>query len=105
MSAVFIATMVADHQATHYDEKMAEHFGSLPLTLLRLFQATSGGLDWDDIMQHLQLVSPISSVVFVFYLFLVTYVIMMVLTGACVHQVIKVADEDLEHVIQAELHR
>jgi len=56
-------------------------------------------------MELLADVSPTASVVFLMYLCLVIYVIMMVLTGVCVHQATRVADEDLEYVIQTEMAR
>jgi len=103
MFGVYIVMSVAEHQAEQWDDDLASHFGSLSSTLLVFFQATAGGIDWHILTDSLARVSVFAVIVFLLYICVVLYAIQNILTGVCVNQATRAADEDIESVIQEEL--
>merc|ERR1740138_1382329 len=102
---VYLTTSVAEHRAYSPDAELNAHFGTLPRTLLVLFQSTSGGIDWASLTEMLGRVSWACVTLFIVYMCLVMYAIMNILTGVCVNQATRAADDDVEFVIQDALER
>merc|ERR1719188_130379 len=54
---VYLTTSVAEYRKDADDPELKRYFGSLPRTLMVLFQATAGGIDWHIITDLLADVS------------------------------------------------
>jgi len=88
--AVCFTQLVAEHWSQR-DESLPVHmelntfYGSLWTSVLSLFAATSGGVDWRDIIMPLvQEISPFLAVVFMCYIAFSVMVVMNLVTGVFV---------------------
>merc|ERR1712238_531621 len=56
ITSVYLTQIVADYRASDSEgyPGLAQYYGSLGSSLLSLFQATSGGNDWDDLVTPLR---------------------------------------------------
>eukprot|EP00927_Polykrikos_kofoidii_P037122 TRINITY_DN31299_c0_g1_i2.p1 TRINITY_DN31299_c0_g1~~TRINITY_DN31299_c0_g1_i2.p1 ORF type:complete len:846 (+),score=151.53 TRINITY_DN31299_c0_g1_i2:315-2540(+) len=84
---VFFAKVVADHRRGGGIMSADLHlfFGSLRSSLLSLFAATSGGVDWSDVLRPLMLdISPWLAIVFCLYIAFAVLVMMNLVTGVFV---------------------
>jgi len=80
--------------------EIAMYYGSLMRCMLSLFQAITGGMDWDDLVSPLlRDVSPWLSLVFVLYIAVATLAIMNVVTGVFVDSVLASAKVDKEQFL------
>lgn len=61
--------------------QLAETYGSLPIALLSLFMAISGGMDWADFMQPLRALPPIYTALFLAFISFLVIGILNVVTG------------------------
>mmetsp|Transcript_14574 Transcript_14574/g.42513 ORF Transcript_14574/g.42513 Transcript_14574/m.42513 type:complete len:560 (+) Transcript_14574:115-1794(+) len=102
---VYLATLVSISVEDTIDPDLKVYFGSLPKVLLSLFQATTGGLDWEVLTKILQGVSAGAVGVFLLYICVMYYAIMNILTGVCVNHATKAAEKDVDNVIREELFR
>lgn len=99
---VYLATAASDHQAEMMrqaeviDEDMAMYFGSMPNVMVSLFQATTGGVDWRILSDTLGRISEFTRCMLYVYIAMMVYAIMNILTGICVNNANKAADDDLE---------
>lgn len=74
---------------------LQHHFGSLSMSCLSLFQAITGGKDWDDLTYPLMdLISPFAVLAFSCYILFTVIAMMNVVTGVFVESAIKSAKED-----------
>jgi hypothetical protein len=94
---VYLATAAADHQAKEgSDEEMDMYFGSMHKVVVSLFQATTGGIDWHILSDILRRISEFTCIMLYGYISMMVYAIMNILTGICVNNANKAADDDME---------
>merc|ERR1712050_591424 len=104
VSGVFLVIAIGEHyREGGVGGKVIEHFfGSLVETMVTLFQAVTGGVDWETLWSALMDISPEASVFLLLYIFGVSFCILNMITGVFVDQAAKSAEEDLNHVIQEQ---
>eukprot|EP00439_Symbiodinium_sp_Y106_P026830 s1429_g3.t1 len=75
------------------------YFGSLPRTMMTLYQAISGGIDWGTAVATLLPVSEMLEYVFSAYVFFTVFCCLNIITGIFVDnaKALKVADEENMH--------
>lgn len=97
---VYFTQTVSDWKRSNPDRDLADlshFFGSLPRSVLSLFQAITGGADWDTIAHPLlTTVSPLAGVVFVFYITFATLALLNVVTGVFVESALQSNASDRE---------
>jgi len=88
----------AQQDNAHVDS-LKVFFGSLSTTLLTLFMAMSGGIDWWDVVRLLMEVNSMCCVLFVFFVCLTVIAALNIITGVFVNEGLTMArmDEDLRH--------
>jgi len=99
----YFAWVVADHlkqqqeaASSESDDEVVKYFGSIPKIMISLFQATTGGMDWRDLSDLLCPISPIACAIFYLYISMMVFAIMNILTGICVNNAHKAADDDMD---------
>jgi len=94
----YLAWVVADYLATDgvSDSEVKKHFGSVPRIMISLFQAISGGVDWSDYSELLCRISFTACGIFYAYISMMIFAIMNILTGICVNNANKAADDDMD---------
>lgn len=81
-------------------DSLDRYWGSLGSSMLSLFQAMSGGLDWDDLLHPLRTThGPYMALIFSIYIAFATLVILNLVTGIFVQS----AQENLRHGRDLEL--
>jgi len=95
---VFLVTAVADHQAKseEADADMEVYFGSMTSAVTSLFQATSNGIDWRLLSDILGKVSVLPQSMLYLYIGMMVFAIMNILTGICVNNANRAAEDDFE---------
>jgi len=96
-----------EHDAANaeVDENLEYWFGSVPRSILSIFQGLSGGIDWNDLVHpFFEDVSPITGIFFVIWLAFMLIAVMNVVTGTFVEQAISQAQhiKDLMRLEQAK---
>lgn len=78
------------------DENLATCFGSLGSTMLSLYKAISGGVDWNDCAAPLHDIHPVLELIFCSYVFLTLFCVLNIITGIFVDnaKALKQMDED-----------
>ncbi|CAE7494511.1 Scn11a [Symbiodinium natans] len=78
-------------------QELVEYYGSLPRAVLTLYQAMTGGVDWNDLSKPLETsISPLMTVVFALYVAFAVLAMMNVVTGVFVESALGSAREDRE---------
>lgn len=104
--SIIITQLVSDHlssltgecssgacQSTSDD--LLHYYGNLPRSMLSLFEAISGGLDWDTLLNPLITdISPLLGALFCFYVIFTTLSMMNVVTGIFVDSVLTSAKNE-----------
>jgi len=100
---VYFTQLVSDHwpdEGPAEDDILNLRFGSLIRTLLSLFQAISGGLDWDALVSPLNdRVSPLAGFCFTIYIGFAVLALLNVVTGVFVDSALKSVAKDTESVL------
>eukprot|EP00747_Dinoflagellata_sp_TGD_P109278 gnl/TRDRNA2_/TRDRNA2_170626_c0_seq1.p1 gnl/TRDRNA2_/TRDRNA2_170626_c0~~gnl/TRDRNA2_/TRDRNA2_170626_c0_seq1.p1 ORF type:complete len:308 (-),score=66.17 gnl/TRDRNA2_/TRDRNA2_170626_c0_seq1:299-1138(-) len=78
------------------EEALRISFGSLLRSILSLYEAISGGKDWDDLVTPLIALNPFFGLIFVFYIAFALLALMNVVTGVFVEAALKSAKDDEE---------
>merc|ERR1719458_1810771 len=68
----------------------------MPQIMSSLFQATTAGVDWRILSDLLAEHSEVTRLVFYGYISMMVYAIMNILTGICVNNANKAADDDMD---------
>jgi len=103
---VYIVTVVSDHQATEGPDSWAiQYFGSMPAGMLSLFQAATTDMDWHTVSEGLWRISPVACCVFFGYVSMMVYAIMNILTGICVNNANRAAEDDFDLSLHEERSR
>mmetsp|Transcript_71803 Transcript_71803/g.202715 ORF Transcript_71803/g.202715 Transcript_71803/m.202715 type:complete len:255 (+) Transcript_71803:1651-2415(+) len=102
MLALCITQLVSDHRlanlednAAHVFEDLNAFYGNLARTMLSLFQAVSGGLDWDDLLAPLIIhISVLLAPLFCFYIAFTILAMLNVVTAIFVESVLETTKKD-----------
>ncbi|CAK9070144.1 unnamed protein product [Durusdinium trenchii] len=92
---VFFMQLSIDYlEETSQDQALMKYFGSLPRTMMTLYQAISGGIDWDNAVVTLLPVTWIIEYIFAAYIFFTIFCCLNIITGIFVDnaKALKVAD-------------
>merc|ERR1719313_1458146 len=87
---VYITQMIAEHATSNPEAALVgtdleAYYGTLSRTLLSLFEAISGGIDWDTLVTPLiQEIHPIMGLIFSFYIAFAVLAMLNVVTGVFV---------------------
>jgi len=94
---VCVTNMVAESARDRPDilageKSLGQYYGTLSRSLLSLFQATTGGVDWNDILKPLQEdISPLLAIPFALYIAFMLLAMMNVITGVFVESSLSAA--------------
>jgi len=84
---------------------LLKYYGSLGSTMLSLFMAITGGINWIELIQPLQTISEWYIVAFVLYVTFVLLGMLNILTAVFVESTNKIAEVDAELVVQEQIER
>lgn len=76
------------------EENLRNHFSSLARTILSLFQAISGGVDWDSLASPLFMVNGVSGFLFALYIAFAVLALLNVVTGVFVQTALQSAKDE-----------
>merc|ERR1740116_577257 len=100
---VYFTQLIADHRMLNLvrdeadDPALVWHFGGVSSSMLSLFQAMSGGVNWEDLCGPLMTnVSPLQGIVFSGYIAFTVLALTNVVTGVFVEGALKSAKEEEE---------
>lgn len=99
---VYLCQMIADsgaEDATILTKDLVDFYGNLPRAVLSLYQAMTGGVDWNDLSLPLEPISPIMSLIFALYIAFAVLAMMNVVTGVFVESALGSAREDREREV------
>mmetsp|Transcript_109245 Transcript_109245/g.315673 ORF Transcript_109245/g.315673 Transcript_109245/m.315673 type:complete len:683 (-) Transcript_109245:464-2512(-) len=101
-----ITQLVSDHRIAAEDtpelEALIKYYGSLGRSMLSLFEAVTGGVDWDDLVSPLIAeISPWLALAFAIYIAFCTLAMMNVVTGVFVESVLLSARTDKDYYLVA----
>jgi len=85
-----------DSSSQHVMEDLMMYWGSLSRTMMTLYMAISGGIDWKDCVRPLRMVSEALEYMFATYVFFTLFCCLNIVTGIFVDnaKALKGADED-----------
>jgi len=92
-----------EHRQRDPSTVLLQHYGTLADTMLSLFMAISGGMDWGDLIQPLLQISHWYYVVYIFFLLFVLFGIMNILTAIFCESANQIAEIDRDLVIQENI--
>jgi hypothetical protein len=88
------------HQDTEPQQGLATYYGSLGCTVLSLYQAITGGIDWNVAVTPLaDSISPVWSVVFSLYIAFVVFAVLNIVTGVFVQSSLENSKDDTDWVM------
>merc|ERR1712137_308097 len=88
---------------TETRQALEEYWGSLRAAMTTLFEAITGGLDWEELAEPLKATGMMYYALFLFYIAFLTFAVLNVLTGIFVDAAMSVAQKDRDSVISEEL--
>lgn len=97
---VYLTQLVSDHGAENPDDMRAEsplrmHYGSLTRSILSLFQAMTGGVDWEDLVNPLmEEITPLLGLLFTVYIAFAVLAMMNVVTAVFIETALQNANKD-----------
>merc|ERR1719374_423647 len=99
-----VATYISSASASDSEaEVLRLHFSSLSMTLLTLFMAMSGGIDWWDVVHPLLKIHAVYALLFLLFVLLMVVVVLNIITGAFVNDAVALARKDEDLRMQQEL--
>lgn len=84
---------------------VAFYWASVPESMLTLFTAITGGMNWEDAMASLRLISPLAASCFVFYIAIAVLAVVNVVTGVFCSTAMESASADKEIATMKQLQR
>jgi len=109
-SIVFVQAAVSFLQSNNFDGELAElreayieWFGSIQLSMRTLLVAISGGTDWIQFCQMLELVSPFYSLMFILYTMLVFHGVLHVVASIFVDSAMNTSKQETTDLIFQEM--
>jgi len=106
--AVIITVHVANHIRSHgdVDPSLILYYGSLGDSMVSLFMATTGGVDWSELLRPLQDVHyAFYTVFFIFYVVFTVFGVMNVLTAVFVDAASHVSELDRDLLVQEHMEK
>lgn len=99
MTGIYFSDLVLSHRADTgpQDENfdtLGVYFGSLSRSILTLYQAISGGIDWDAVVVPLMAISPWLGLVFSLYVAFSVLALMNTITGVFVENALAIGKRD-----------
>lgn len=93
MNAVYVALpdIQDDQQLTM---QLLKYYGTIRLTVLTLFMSTTGGMDWSKAADVLWPIGPFYYIIFLFYVSVVSFAVVNLITGLFVEGCMKAAEKD-----------
>eukprot|EP00746_Dinoflagellata_sp_MGD_P062111 gnl/MRDRNA2_/MRDRNA2_261774_c0_seq1.p1 gnl/MRDRNA2_/MRDRNA2_261774_c0~~gnl/MRDRNA2_/MRDRNA2_261774_c0_seq1.p1 ORF type:complete len:381 (+),score=63.77 gnl/MRDRNA2_/MRDRNA2_261774_c0_seq1:62-1144(+) len=88
---------------TEHEENLQHLYGTLPVTIFRLFQSITGGATWGEIVDPLIKENAVHGLVYSIFISLSLWAIMNVITGVFVDGMMKTAEQDTENVVKEEM--
>ncbi|CAE7443123.1 Cacna1h [Symbiodinium natans] len=79
------------------------YFGSLWRTMTSLFMSIAGGTNWEELLFPLELISPVWTFAFLFYIAFTYFAVLNVVTGFFCQGAIESAQKDDQTLVQAML--
>lgn len=93
MVGIYFAQLISDHG--RHDPILCEYFGSLGKSLLTLFEAFTGGVDWHILADALlKSIHPFCAVLFALYIAFAVLAVLNVVTGVFVESALAVTRHD-----------
>ena len=92
---VYVCGVMATHMFAATDP---EHFGSLPSSLLSLFQVMTGD-DWANVIRPVTDAHPAAWVFFIFYILVSTYIVLNLFIAVAVEALDRQSEQDNSEVI------
>lgn len=108
---VYLTQMIADTGQINPDIFIKEpmlkyYYGNLPRGVLSLYQAMTGGVDWNDLLQPLEdQITPWMGLVFAAYIAFAVLAMMNVVTGVFVESALATARADRESEVVSQVRR
>jgi len=105
--AILVLSGVLGHAQTPGAEAtdLNLYYGSLSSSMVSLFLAISGGMDWRDLVLPLEQISSWWLLFFILYVAFVVLGMMNILTGIFVESARNIADVDQDLVIREQMHQ
>lgn len=103
MTAYFVEKNLANEIYEPRDETLRRYFSSLGRTILSLFQAISGGADWDEMAAPLLDVGLIHCVLFTSYIAFAILALLNVVTGVFVQTALQSARDEEDNFITDQI--
>jgi hypothetical protein len=92
---IYFTQLVSDSDRAREDTVLQKYYGSLARSWLSLFEAFTGGLDWDNLADPLmESVHPLCGIVFALYIAFAVLAMMNVVTGVFVESALMTARHD-----------
>jgi len=96
--------LVHDIDTSKDDATLAKYFGSLDRTIISLYQAISGGVDWDSLADPLMVaVDPMLGFAFLAYVAFATLALMNVVTGVFVQTALQSAKDEEDKFLSEQI--
>jgi len=86
-------------------DMLRTHYGSVYASLMSLFMAISGGMDWADLMQPLDEVHDLLGYGFALYVFFMFFGVLNVVVATFVDSAFEISKKDAENIVQEELEK
>jgi hypothetical protein len=84
---------------------LEDHLGSFLKVMLTLFQSMTGGLDWAEVYDQLNLINGVHSFTFVVFIYFIVFLVMNVVTATVVDVTSGVSKRDHDLVVKEEMKR
>jgi len=81
------------------------YWSSVPESMLTLFMAISGGIDWDDGLRPLRTVSPVAVGALVLYIIITVFTVVNVVTGVFCNTAIESAAADKDIAVMKQMNK
>eukprot|EP00746_Dinoflagellata_sp_MGD_P074396 gnl/MRDRNA2_/MRDRNA2_30055_c0_seq1.p1 gnl/MRDRNA2_/MRDRNA2_30055_c0~~gnl/MRDRNA2_/MRDRNA2_30055_c0_seq1.p1 ORF type:complete len:839 (+),score=177.60 gnl/MRDRNA2_/MRDRNA2_30055_c0_seq1:66-2582(+) len=109
VNGVYITQVVNDYRSDPENvawlPELEYYYGSVSTAVYSLFMSVSGGVDWGDVSEPLTAISSVFPVYFSFFIAVVVFTYLNVVTGIFVDNALKTAESDRDVMIQEEMSR
>jgi len=100
-AAQYVSDAMSDDS---YVEDMRVFFGSLLMTMITLFMAVAGGVDWWEVLRLLLQISPIYALMFIFFVIITVLAVLNVINAIFVNDAMESTRKDPDMRMQDELY-
>jgi len=108
LASIVVMTLVSDYvsAAAGDDDTVGDltlWFESMPMSMLTLFMAITGGVSWWEIMQPMQVVGHLAGAIFVCFIVVAVLAVLNIITGMFVTDAIEKARSDERCTLEREM--